>query len=166
MPALTNFDSFCVVSLLTVCACTYVRQTFPSLVTNKHGHELVIFAVISAMIPLIEKYQADVNIGILSLSLGRDVFGMGFRLENTSLLPHLWVPNSESSSIDIHVDCYSTINIIHDVTSGSTIRACAPKEGPRCRFSGLVYKATVIGTRLSPAVSLACIVMAVVTLFF
>jgi hypothetical protein len=35
-----------------------------------------------------------------------------------------------------------------------------------CRFQGLGYKASVIGTRLSPAVAVACVTMAVVTLFF
>jgi hypothetical protein len=35
-----------------------------------------------------------------------------------------------------------------------------------CRFQGVGYKASVIGTRLSPAVAIACVTMAVVTLFF
>ena len=37
MSALFDFSSFCVVSLLGICACTYVRQQFPTLVSNKHG---------------------------------------------------------------------------------------------------------------------------------
>jgi hypothetical protein len=42
----------------------------------------------------------------------------------------------------------------------SLLRVCA------CRFQGILYKATVIGTRLSPAVSVLCVSLAIATLFF
>jgi Protein of unknown function (DUF1242) len=37
MSAFFDFKSFCVCSLLSICACTYVRQNFPSLINNRHG---------------------------------------------------------------------------------------------------------------------------------
>lgn len=123
MSALFDFKSFCVVTLLAVCACTYVRQQIPSLVTNKHGCDL---QELTACLH-------DCGVGVASF---------------TCLLPY------QRDSL-----------LAYAGPQPANGHWCHPETCP-CRFQGILYKFSVIGTRLSPAVAVACVVMAVVTLFY
>jgi Protein of unknown function (DUF1242) len=123
MSALFDFKSFCICSLLSICACTYVRQNFPSLVNNRHGCS-----------PALHTCRRGAFIRVVLSTLPAE-------------------------------PCIVTLGRATGVSStccvlASLLRVCA------CRFQGILYKATVIGTRLSPAVSVLCVSLAIATLFF